>query len=211
MPIAQHSVLTQIAFRSTRPGVAKPIARLRSEPTEIAEQLDLAFESAEDDLDVVDIASFSTPSGRQFSLVRHRHQIEPGTDILTDEKSVSITEDLADALTALRLDPQDLTWKHPDVNEKLLTFLCSMNAGEKSLNKLYDLQSEARGESSERDTSFESFQPDYWWPAFPPEPGLAEPVESRAATEIGQPKALDTADVYFCGRTNLLPLNLAVR
>ena len=103
MPIAQDSRLTQIAFGSTRPGVAKPIARLRLDPTEIAEQFDLAFESAEDDLDAVDIASFSTRLGREFSLVRHRHQVERGTDILTDEKSVSITEDLADALKALRL------------------------------------------------------------------------------------------------------------
>src|SRR6266446_140531 len=39
----------------------------------------------------------------------------------------------------------------------------------------------------------------------------AEPVSNAAATEIGQRKQFGTADVYFCGRTNLFPLNLAIR
>src|SRR4029434_2864983 len=39
----------------------------------------------------------------------------------------------------------------------------------------------------------------------------AQPVSNSEATEIGQRKEFGTADVYFCGRTDLFPLNLAIR
>jgi hypothetical protein len=65
--------------------------------------------------------------------------------------------------------------------------------------------------ASEPGTSSEAFQSDDWWRATPPESDWAQPVSNAAATEIGQRKEAGTADVYFCGRTNLLPLNLAIR
>jgi hypothetical protein len=65
--------------------------------------------------------------------------------------------------------------------------------------------------TSEPGTSSEAFQSDDWWRASAPESDWAQPVSSAAAVEIGQRKEAGTADVYFCGRTNLLPLNLAIR
>ena len=65
--------------------------------------------------------------------------------------------------------------------------------------------------ASEPGTSSEVFQSDDWWRASAPESDWAQPVSNAAATEIGQRKEAGTADVYFCGRTNLLPLNLAIR
>jgi hypothetical protein len=56
-----------------------------------------------------------------------------------------------------------------------------------------------------------AFQSDDWWRTSAPEADWAEPVSNAAATEVGQRKETDTADVYFCGRTNLFPLNLAIR
>jgi hypothetical protein len=65
--------------------------------------------------------------------------------------------------------------------------------------------------ASEPGTSSEAFQSDDWWRASAPDSDWAQPVSNAAATEIGQRKEAGTADVYFCGRTNLLPLNLAIR
>jgi len=59
--------------------------------------------------------------------------------------------------------------------------------------------------------SSEAFQSDDWWRASAPESDWAQPVSNAAATEVGQRKEVGTADVYFCGRTNLFPLNLAIR
>src|SRR5262245_27156474 len=65
--------------------------------------------------------------------------------------------------------------------------------------------------TSEPATSSEASQSDEWWRASAPESDWAQPVSNAAATEIGQRKEAGTADVYFCGRANLFPLNLAIR
>ena len=65
--------------------------------------------------------------------------------------------------------------------------------------------------ASEPAASAEAFQSDDWWRASAPESDWAQPVSNAAATEIGQRKEPSTADVYFCGSTNLFPLNLAIR
>ena len=64
---------------------------------------------------------------------------------------------------------------------------------------------------SESGRSSEVFQSDEWWRATPAESDWAQPVSKEATTKIGQQKDAGTADVYFCGRTNLFPLNLAIR
>jgi hypothetical protein len=65
--------------------------------------------------------------------------------------------------------------------------------------------------ASEPGASNEGSQSDEWWRASPPTSDWAEPAANAAAAEIGQQKEGGTADVYFCGRTNLFPLNLAIR
>ena len=65
--------------------------------------------------------------------------------------------------------------------------------------------------TSEPGTSSEAFKSDDWWRATPPESDWAQPVANEASTETEQQKEAGTADVYFCGRTNLFPLNLAIR
>jgi hypothetical protein len=57
----------------------------------------------------------------------------------------------------------------------------------------------------------EASQSDDWWRSSAPESDWAQPVSNAGSTEIGQRKEHGTADVYFCGRTNLFPLNLAIR
>jgi hypothetical protein len=65
--------------------------------------------------------------------------------------------------------------------------------------------------SSEADASAEAFHSDQWWRASSPTSDWAEPVSNAAVTGVGRRKEAGTADVYFCGRTNLFPLNLAIR
>ena len=57
----------------------------------------------------------------------------------------------------------------------------------------------------------EAIQSDEWWRASAPESDWAQPVSNPAATEIGERNEPGTTDVYFCGRTNVVPLNLAIR
>jgi hypothetical protein len=59
--------------------------------------------------------------------------------------------------------------------------------------------------------SAEAFQSDEWWRASAPASDWAGPVSENPGTEIAQRKEAGTADIYFCGRTSLFPLNLAIR
>ena len=65
--------------------------------------------------------------------------------------------------------------------------------------------------TSEPSAGSEPFQSDEWWRASASDSDWAQPVSKPATTEIGPRKEAGTADVYFCGRTNLFPLNLAIR
>jgi hypothetical protein len=57
----------------------------------------------------------------------------------------------------------------------------------------------------------EGFQSDDWWRASAPASDWAEPVSQPPPSEIAERKESGTADIYFCGRTSLFPLNLAIR
>jgi serine/threonine protein kinase len=85
------------------------------EPKDISKKLGIKFESAKDDLDQLEVAVICSKFGQQFALVRHLHQPHAGTDILTDEHSTHLRQDLRDALQSLFLHQSDLTWTHPDI------------------------------------------------------------------------------------------------
>src|SRR5260370_39999705 len=57
----------------------------------------------------------------------------------------------------------------------------------------------------------EAFQSDDWWRTSPPASDWAEPVSEPSVAETTQRNESGTADIYFCGRISLFPLNLAVR
>jgi len=65
--------------------------------------------------------------------------------------------------------------------------------------------------TSEPGTSSQAIQSDDRWHACAPESDWAQLASTPAVTEIGGRKEFDKTDVYFCGRTNLFPLNLAIR
>jgi hypothetical protein len=107
--------LRQIPLKQMERGLARPVATLRLEPAEITSRLGLKFETSQDDLDELEAAVFSGSSGQQFALVRHRHQPNPGTDILVNEKLVDLSAALRNALKALQFESRELRWTHPAI------------------------------------------------------------------------------------------------
>jgi hypothetical protein len=67
------------------------------------------------------------------------------------------------------------------------------------------------GSAPEPTASPEHLQSDDWWSASPPASDWSEPVTDAPPAEASRLKEAGTADVYFCGRTSVFPLNLAVR
>lgn len=103
----------QIPLKQMERGLALPIATLKLEPDQISERLGLRFDTARDELDELQAAVFSSKGGRQFALVRHLNQPNPGTDILINERSRNLSGALRDALRTLSLDEQELKWITP--------------------------------------------------------------------------------------------------
>ena len=82
MPKYLSRTIEQIPLEQMDRGLACPVATLRLEPAEITNRSGLTFETAHDDLDELQAAVFRVATGQEFALVRHRHQPQPGTDIL---------------------------------------------------------------------------------------------------------------------------------
>ncbi len=57
----------------------------------------------------------------------------------------------------------------------------------------------------------ESVQSDDWWSMSEPAPDWGQPATDATDTEVVSRKEPGTADVYFCGHTNLFPLSRALR
>ena len=105
--------IEQVPLGKMEHGLARAVARLGLEPAEITNRVGLRFENGRDDLDDLEAAVFRARSGKQFALIRHRHQPHPGTDILVNERLPDLAAALREALQALRFKPKDLTWIHP--------------------------------------------------------------------------------------------------
>jgi hypothetical protein len=108
--------IQQIPLKQMEHGLARPVATLRLEPAEITSRVGLKFENTHDDLDELEAAVFRANTGRQFALIRHRHQPKAGTDILVNERSRDLSAALRDALQVLQFEPRELQWTNPEVN-----------------------------------------------------------------------------------------------
>ena len=131
MPSYRSRSIEQIPLEQMERGLVRPIATLRLEPAEITSRVGLKFEFAHDDLDELEAAVFRAPGGRQFALVRHRHQPNAGTDILINEKSRNLSAALSDALQILHFEPRELRWTHPKIDvTELRKCSCVVKAAE---------------------------------------------------------------------------------
>jgi hypothetical protein len=115
MPKYLSRTIQQIPLEQMARGLARPVATLILEPAEITSRSGLTFETAHDDVDELQAAVFRVATGQEFALVRHRHQPQPGTDILINETSRDLGAALRDALQGLQLEPRELRWSHPKI------------------------------------------------------------------------------------------------
>jgi hypothetical protein len=114
--------IAQLPLAQWEHGLARDVAVLKLEPTELCQRLGIDFEATCDDLDKLDAALLKDSEGHQFALTRHHHNPSPGTGIVINEKSSDFTRDLNAVMAALQLTAQDCTWVHPSVELSRLTF-----------------------------------------------------------------------------------------
>ncbi|MEM9275490.1 MAG: DUF1822 family protein [Cyanobacteria bacterium P01_F01_bin.143] len=95
------------------------VAIIRQEPAEITKLQELEFNRSYDDLDYLVFATLSLPSGHKVALVRHENSPAPGTEICVKYNQPNVAVVIKEALTEMNLSPNDLTWIHPEHEQKL--------------------------------------------------------------------------------------------
>ena len=94
--------------------LTRSVATLRLDPTVLTERLGLHFVPGFDDLDSLDWAEVIGRAGR-YALVYHRNAPSPSTEVVISSESRNPRRELLDALNALQLTEEDVSWMHPDV------------------------------------------------------------------------------------------------
>ncbi len=95
------------------------VAIIRQEPAEITRLNKLEFRQSFDDLDYLVFATLSLPSGNKVALVRHENSPASGTEICVKYNQSNTAAVLKEALTEMNLTLNDLTWIHPEYEQKL--------------------------------------------------------------------------------------------
>jgi hypothetical protein len=99
--------------------LTRSVAVLRFSPEELSQRVGIRFQTAHDDLDILDWARVIGLSGKPYALVRHRHAPEPGTQIVVRHDSLDPSADVLDVLNGLQLSERDLTWASPEASSGL--------------------------------------------------------------------------------------------
>ena len=107
--------LRQTGTENRRRGLAKSVAVLRMEPSELAQRFGISFEEHSDDLGALNAAVFETTGGKQFGLLRHKGCPSPGTEVLVDEKSTNPSADLKEFMTLLGITEEDILLTAPGI------------------------------------------------------------------------------------------------
>ncbi|HEX8075040.1 MAG TPA: hypothetical protein VF545_08665 [Thermoleophilaceae bacterium] len=98
----------------------RPIAVLSWAPDDFEQRRSIAFSEGQDDLDSYAYAVIVTDAGRQFVLHRYAGDPGEGTDIFVDAQEPDPDAALAEALGALDLDPEAVTWRvTPSIQKRI--------------------------------------------------------------------------------------------
>jgi|GEM_PF-2645541 len=92
------------------------VATVKFPPEYFTHSHQLEFIDDSDDLDFLVYAFLDLPSGNSISLVRHQNAPYPGTEIYLSPNLSNPSQILSEAISFLRISPDDLDWIHPQIS-----------------------------------------------------------------------------------------------
>jgi len=122
--IAQpHPELRRVGPEDIRPGLGLRMAVIGKTPSDLEAQLGLKFREAGDpQLGRFKWAVIQTPSGRQFGL-QHFTGKQSDIEVLVDERAADLTALWIELMNYLTVDVSFFTWVHPDISNKLTSWM----------------------------------------------------------------------------------------
>jgi hypothetical protein len=103
------------------------VAMFDREPHDFQTNNGLVFRSGYDDLDYLDFAMLTLPSGHDVTLVRHQGSPQPGTELCIrsslDDAQASDLENVASVIREtcafLSINESSLQWVHPNIEKQI--------------------------------------------------------------------------------------------
>jgi hypothetical protein len=103
------------------------VAMFDREPHDLQTNNGLVFRSGYDDLDYLDFAMLTLPSGHDVTLVRHQGSPQPGTELcvrssLDDGQALNLDTVAAvirETCMFLNIDESSLQWVHPTIEQQI--------------------------------------------------------------------------------------------
>jgi hypothetical protein len=95
------------------------VAMFKQEPHNFQTNNGLVFRSGYDDLDYLDFAMLTLPSGHDVTLVRHQGSPQPGTELCVRSDLENIASVVRETCTFLSINESSLQWIHPNSEQQI--------------------------------------------------------------------------------------------
>jgi hypothetical protein len=95
------------------------VAMFKQEPHDFPTNNGLVFRSGYDDLDYLDFAMLTLPSGHDVTLVRHKGSPQPGTELCVRSDLENVASVIRETCAFLNITKSDLQWIHPTIEQQI--------------------------------------------------------------------------------------------
>ena len=95
------------------------VAMFDREPHDFQTNNGLVFRSGYDDLDYLDFAMLTLPSGHDVTLVRHQGSPQPGTELCVRSDLENVASVIHETCTFLNINASSLQWIHPSIEQQI--------------------------------------------------------------------------------------------
>jgi hypothetical protein len=95
------------------------VAMFKQEPHDFQANNGLIFRPGYDDLDYLDFAMLTLPSGHDVTLVRHKGSPQPGTELCVRSDLENFALVTRETCAFLNIDESSLQWIHPTIEQQI--------------------------------------------------------------------------------------------
>jgi hypothetical protein len=96
------------------------VAMFEQEPHDFQINNSLVFRSGYDDLDYLDFAMLTLPSGHDVTLVRHKGSPQPGIELCVRSDLENVASVIRETCAFLSINESSLQWIHPTVEKQIV-------------------------------------------------------------------------------------------
>lgn len=95
------------------------VAMFAQEPHDFQTNNGLVFRSGYDDLDYLDFAMLTLPSGHEVTIIRHKGSPQPGTELCVRSDLENVASVIHETCAFLSINESSFQWIHPTIEQQI--------------------------------------------------------------------------------------------